>query len=200
MSSQKNIDEIILKNLGKTGFFVEAGGSVPIEQNNTYLLEKNGWKGLIVEPKIDFNQKYQEIRPNTIVENYVLVSSNFDSDTIMADFSKYMMGSVENIHGFSNFNPTPYSCIPLYKLLEKHNITHVNFLSLDVEGYEEEVLNGIDFHNVFFDVILVELHQKNGKQDDFSFLENYNFTLFEDMSGHFFYINKNSNFLENFVI
>ena len=55
MSSQNNIDNIILKNIGTSGFFIEAGGSDPNDQNNTHLLEINGWKGLVVEPKTEFN-------------------------------------------------------------------------------------------------------------------------------------------------
>jgi hypothetical protein len=39
MSAQNNIDNIILNNVGNTGFFIEAGGSDPNDQNNTILLE-----------------------------------------------------------------------------------------------------------------------------------------------------------------
>jgi hypothetical protein len=76
MGAQFGIDELILKNLGKDKIFVEAGGSHPDDQNNTSLLEKFGWGGLIVEPKLQYNYLYERDRPKTIVENYVLVLMN----------------------------------------------------------------------------------------------------------------------------
>jgi hypothetical protein len=62
MGAQNNIDFDVLEIFGKNKIFVEAGGSDPQDQNNTSLLEKNGWKGLIVEPKKDFNFKYSNLR------------------------------------------------------------------------------------------------------------------------------------------
>ena len=91
MGAQNNIDNIVLNFLGKDKFFVEAGGSHPTDQNNTHLLETNGWRGLIVEPKQDFNLMYQELRPNSLMENYVLVSKNHINEEIEGDFSHYMI-------------------------------------------------------------------------------------------------------------
>ena len=85
MGSQNNIDTIILNNVSEKGFFIEAGGSDPNDQNNTFMLEMNGWNGLIVEPKIDFNLTYQQIRPNSIVENFVLVDFEYKDKTIIND-------------------------------------------------------------------------------------------------------------------
>lgn len=132
--SQINIDQIILNNIQSPGFFIEAGGSHPEDQNNTKLLELNGWKGLIVEPKTDWNDLYRTIRPNSIVENCVLVNKDHQEETIEGDFSQYMMGGVINYHNFANWNPAKHPCAPLSKLLKKHNIFDVTFFSLDVEG------------------------------------------------------------------
>jgi hypothetical protein len=76
MSAQNNIDNIILNNVGNTGFFIEAGGSDPNDQNNTILLESVGWTGLIVEPKPEFNYAYKSMRPNSIIENYFYTFMN----------------------------------------------------------------------------------------------------------------------------
>lgn len=200
MTSQNGIDEIILKNLGTYGFFIEAGGSDPQDQNNTHLLESNGWKGLIVEPKTEFNQSYSLIRPNSIIENCVLVSSDYKESTIMGDFSHYMMGGVVNTHNFQNWNLSSYPCSTLDFLLKKHDIKEVEFFSLDVEGYEIEVLNGINFSDVFFHVIVVENHEQKGQKDDFSFLENFNFEKKFIINQHEFYINKNSKHYDSFSL
>jgi len=207
MGSQNNIDRIILNNVGKFGFFIEAGGSHPFEQNNTSLLESEGWKGLIVEPKTEFNNLYLLDRPNSIVENYVLVSSEYLEKTITGDFSHYMMGGVINTHNLQNWSPQEFPCITLGDLLKKNGINEVTFFSLDVEGYEIEVLKGVDFENVFFHILVIENHdgryvgrtQENGK-DDFTFLEKFGFEKKFVISGHEFFLNKKSKFYESFKI
>lgn len=51
-------------------------------------------------------------------------------------------------------------CIPLKSILEYRRINHVNFLVLDVEGGEMEVLRSIDYSRVRFDVMVVETERK----------------------------------------
>lgn len=193
MGSQNNIDTTVLNLFGKNNIFVEAGGSDPEDQNNTSLLERNGWRGLIVEPKTNFNSKYSQMRKNSILENYVLVSNDYVDETIEGDFRHYMMGGIQNIHGL-DWNPQTYPCTQLHKLLKKHNLNEVHFLSLDVEGYEKEVIDGINFNEVFIHFIVVECHIKNGIRDSFEFLENHGFEKVEESSQHDYYFNKSSKF------
>jgi FkbM family methyltransferase len=191
---------MIIKNLGTNKFFVEAGGSDPEDQSNTSFLEKNGWRGLVVEPKLNFNDMYKRYRPNTILENYVLVSNDHVEDYIEGDFSHYMIGGVLNIHNKS-WNPKPYPAIQLSKLLNKHQITEVHFMCLDVEGYEEQVLKGIDFDEVMIHVLDVENHKLLGVDQDFSFLENIGFKKIGVVeNSHEIYVNKNSPYIETFQI
>lgn len=49
---------------GSNGYFLDLGCSNPIEINNTYLLENNGWKGLLFDIDADFISKCQKIRKN----------------------------------------------------------------------------------------------------------------------------------------
>jgi len=198
MGAQNNIDEIILKNLGKNKFFVEAGGSDPRDQNNTELLEKNGWNGIIIEPKKEFNDLYRNLRPKSIIENYVLVSNGHKEETIYGDFSHYMMGGVINIHNFDSWNPSEYPCATLDKILKKNHIKEVDFFSLDVEGYENQVLKGINFNEVFFHVIVLEKHIVNGILDNFDYLINFGFDKKLEIKQHEFYINKNSDYKKTF--
>ncbi len=137
------------------------------------------------------------MRPNTVVENYVLVSKNYNEETIMGDFSHYMIGGIINNNISKHWNPTEHKCITLDALLKKHNVTNVDFFALDVEGYEKEVLEGINFDDVFFHLLVIESHDFHGFKDasnDFSFLENFGFENIKNINQHKFYINKKSEF------
>ena len=149
----------------RNGFFVEAGANNGIDQSNTIELENNfGWSGLLIEPNtFKFNQCIFN-RPKSICENYALVSSSYASDTINGDFAhrdnnQSLMGTVEDPGDYcdeflleaknSRKNDYGYIAVPattLDSLLKKHNISKINFLSLDVEGYEISVLNGLDLN------------------------------------------------------
>jgi hypothetical protein len=110
-----------------------------------------------------------------------------------------MMGGVVNIHNL-NWNPSPHKAIQLSKLLKKHNLTEVHFMSLDVEGYEEQVLKGVDFNEVFFHVIDLENHGQRGVVQDFSFLNDFGFEKVGVVeNSHEIYVNKNSPYKETFV-
>lgn len=205
--SQHNIDKIVSEaftnlNNGKLqpGIFLEAGGSNPIAQNNTYFLEQNGWRGLVVEPRTAFNESYKIYRPNTILENYVLVDNTYTDKEIDADLEDDFMGGVPcdftlkdnktvwDYHKRKNLRKFP--CISLQKLLDKHKFTHINFFSLDVEGYERYVLSGVDFNKTTFDLIVLEFHDWT----DFSYLNNYGYFNLGELLGegahHYFYIHQ----------
>lgn len=147
----------------RNGFFVEAGANNGIDQSNTIQLENNfGWSGLLIEPNtFKFNQCISN-RPKSICENYALVSDSYDSDTIDGDFShnddQSLMSLVSDPGDFFDDELLFYKeqrkrdckiiSVPvstMNALLEKHKINNIDFFSLDVEGYEISVLNGLNF-------------------------------------------------------
>jgi FkbM family methyltransferase len=196
MYAQNNLDNIVLSLFKDSSdkIFVEAGGSHPTDQNNTYILEKNGWSGLIVEPKQEFNQQYKDTRPNSKLENFVLVDFEYAHDKISGDFKYYMMGGTINTFEFEDWNPSEYDCCTLQSLLDKHEISNIHFLSLDTEGTEKEILNGIDFEKTFIHLIIVETHIVKGVQTNFDFLLDKNFEKVHQFKQHLFYFNKSSEY------
>lgn len=54
-------------------------------------------------------------------------------------------------------NVTSMTCTTVANILKERGITHVDYLSLDVEGHELQVLKGIDLNTVRIDVITIEV-------------------------------------------
>ena len=149
-----------------TGVYVEVGGSHPFEQNNTYELENAGWSGLVIEPLPIYNELYRTRRPRTFVENYAIVEKEEQESVSFLQICNCTHGSgVADLKNNPNHHLSreqtktiDVPCCTLRKLLQKHNINHIDFLSIDTEGYEHHVLSSIDFAACHINTILIEDH------------------------------------------
>ena len=154
------------------GFFVEAGALDGLFMSNTKILEDLGWGGLLIEPSHKAAEKCKENR-KAIVEECALVSKDFDKETVLGDF---VMDGECGLGAWSSINRQAYGqqvegaftsfmkevdATTLAKVLRKYAIQKVDLLSLDVEGYELEVLKGVDFNEVDIKFILVEVNLRD---------------------------------------
>jgi len=143
------------------GFFVEAGALDGLFMSNTKILEDLGWNGLLIEPSHNAVLKCKENRKAT-VEECALVSSDCIGHIVMGDFSYDGEGG---LGAWSSINRKHYGgqLVPvrartLEEVFDSYGVSKIDFLSLDVEGYELEVLKGIDFKKVDISLILVEVN------------------------------------------
>ena len=157
-NEQGRIDLKILPFLQEieNGFFIEAGALDGLFQSNTKLLEDLGWHGLLVEPS---ESAYNECLKNRkcYIENCALVSSDFTDEFVYGEFN---YNGFQGLGARSSIQPTgvKVKAKTLTNLLDEKNITEVDFISLDVEGYEIEVLKGIDFNRIMVKYMIVEVN------------------------------------------
>jgi FkbM family methyltransferase len=174
-----NIDTKIsekFKDSNGPKFYVEIGANDGVSQSNTKYLELyDGWKGILIEPIPSVFKKLQKNRAarNSFV-NSACCSFEFSSPTMSLIYANLMTVSLEGesdvldryqhakigagslsasdrIHKFTVLAST------MNFILLKHDAPKIiNFLSLDVEGSEIEVLKGIDFNEFVFEYICVE--------------------------------------------
>lgn len=140
----------------KNGFFVECGAFDGLSECSCKFFEETlGWKGLNIEPTPYAYSNLLKNRPNSINENYALSSVNGISSFTNAIHPSYGMhfgnGSLNHskIHmkelidtgcKFETFN---VECIRFIELYKKHSINNIDLFVLDVEGHEEDALQGI---------------------------------------------------------
>ena len=164
--SQIGQDLEVLKfyNNKTDGFFVDIGAYDGITLSNTYLLEKMyNWHGICVEPiPYRFELLYKN-RPNSFCWDYavynksneqVLFDISSDSD-LLSGISNY----IDAYKNLINSNKTQIikNTISLNDLLEKSNAPlFIDYLSLDTEGSELEILKSVDLQKYTFGLIDVE--------------------------------------------
>jgi FkbM family methyltransferase len=160
----QDIEVLKFYNNKKNGFFIEIGASDGIELSNTYLLEtKYEWKGICVEP---IPNKYKLLyinRPNSLCYDYAVYNeSNKQVIFDIANNYDLLSGISKNIDCHKNAvnnNKTQIivNTITLNDLLEKSNAPFfIDYLSLDTEGSELEILKSTDFKKYTFGLIDVE--------------------------------------------
>lgn len=155
------------------GFFIEAGANDGISQSNTKIFEEFfGWRGLLVEPSISAYQKCLVNRPNSIVVNAALSSE--DRLEVSGDFDGHLMSSIDGRRRNNRNNITTIKTRTLTSLLKEYNIDKVDFMSIDVEGFEIDVLRGMDFNIWKPKYILVEING-NDRVDIESILSKYGY-------------------------
>jgi FkbM family methyltransferase len=147
----------------QNGFFVEIGANDGITLSNTYLLETEyNWKGICVEAIPNLFKKLIINRPNSLCcDKAVYNESNKEVIFDIAECS-LLSGISKNIDKHKekvDLNKTiiQVNTISLNDLLHKYNAPKfIEYLSLDTEGSEYEILKMFDFNNHIFGFIDVE--------------------------------------------
>jgi FkbM family methyltransferase len=179
------LNEIFQK---ENGFYIELGANDGIIQSNTAFLNfyKN-WKGILIEPNF---VKYEEClrnRPSNIILNYACVSKDYNEEYIFGDFDNptndSLMSSIDGVR-LGNKNLVKVKAITLEKILDENlKDKSIDFLSLDTEGYELNILKGLNLSKYRPKYILVEVYDWD-YENIIKYLEDNNYKLHSNISNY----------------
>jgi len=145
------------------GFFVEFGATNGVDLSNSYLLEKQlNWQGILAEPGRSWHEKLHENRSCKIDMRCVYSLSGQKisfSDSVEPELSTISAYVNSDAHAVVRKNSIQYEVetISLNDLLEFHCAPkEIDYLSIDTEGSELEILNAFDFSRYDTSIITVE--------------------------------------------
>jgi FkbM family methyltransferase len=167
------IDGKLERYLPTTGVFVEAGANDGYTWSNTYYLERcKGWSGVLIEGIPALSRECRRQRPRSQVFNCALVSPGFDGERVTmtyADLRSLVSGSDAAMEEMirAERQATYEVAVPartLDDVLREAGVGHVDFMSLDLEGFETPALTGLDLQRHGPDWLLVEVLGGGGRQ------------------------------------
>lgn len=182
--SQLSQDLWVLSVLGapKSGFFVEFGATNGIDLSNTYLLEKSfGWQGILAEPAKCWWNELARQRWAVIDHRCVWSQSGVDlmfNETKIEELSTINEFSSADRHSIRRQRGKVYSVetVSLLDLLDGHSAPAViDYLSIDTEGSEYEILSHFDFSRYTFRLITVEHNYSENRLAIFDLLTTHGY-------------------------
>ena len=192
----------------KNGFYVDVGAHDGVTINNTLYFERNlNWTGINIEPIKTVFDKLSINRPTNININCAICNYEGETDFFLNTEYTEMISGIKDTYDSRHLQRLVYennimgskteivtvNTKRLQTILDQNNVNHINYLSIDVEGAEFEVIKSINFNNVFIDVIGFENNYHDISIPIVKYLEDKNFIVIHE-SMDIFMINRNSIF------
>jgi FkbM family methyltransferase len=179
-----------VSGLDKPGFFVEFGASDGVALSNSHILEKHfGWTGILCEPSTGWHDALKKNRSCTIDTRCVYSVSGEKisfSENYLGELSAITALAEPNANGVLKRTTSSYvvETVSLLDLLKFHNAPKfIDFLSIDTEGSEFEILSSLDYDKYNIKIITCEHNYTSFREKIFELLTSKNYKRkFENLS------------------
>lgn len=174
ISYAQNFEDVMLwralKHI-KGGFYIDVGANHPEVDSVTKAFYDHGWRGINIEPVRQWFEQLVEQRPRDI--NLQLAAGARAGEITLYELpdtglSTHRLDYAERHEAERGYTKREIR-VPmetLTEICERHSVSCVHFLKIDVEGAEREVLEGIDFERICPWIILLEATLPNSQQED----------------------------------
>jgi FkbM family methyltransferase len=144
-----------------TGTYIDIGAGHPVADNVSFWFYERGWAGVVVEPQAELAALYPQLRPRDTLVRALIGRESGEHDFYL----------VERLHGFSTiieqhaqrakvfgagYRTLRLPVVTLASLCETQGVNEIDFLKIDVEGAEADVLFGGDWSRFRPKVIVAE--------------------------------------------
>lgn len=169
--SQAGEDALVLELLGASGLYLDIGANHPFKGSNTYLLYEHGWSGLTVDPIKLLCEQHRRLRPRDVCLNAAVSDrpgQEIFHELNPSGFSTFDTRAADELtHAGRAVRAGTYE-VPVVRATDVWNQSfpalRADLISIDTEGFELEVIDGLDFKILEPRVVLVEFQAATGSE------------------------------------
>lgn len=180
----------------KNGFFVEIGANDGVTLSNTKFFEDMGWEGVCVEP---LPKSFEKLKLNRKCACHNKVISNLDgeveflkidgySEMLSGILNKYDTRHLERVNRELKTYGGNKEIIKIESVKFSNLITekNIDYISIDVEGSEMDIIKSIDFnkHNIY----CISVENNYGEKNIEDYLNGFGYKLIKVVGADNFFI------------
>ena len=160
-------EDMVLRRIfeKKNGFYVDVGAHHPKRFSNTYFFYEKGWKGINIDAMPGSMNAFEKVRPRDINIEVPISSKKQKlkyygfNEPALNGFSKELSEQRNNSRGYDIIFTRDLQTQTLQNVLDTHLPKEqiIDFLSIDVEGLDFDVIKSIDLNKVRPRLILIEI-------------------------------------------
>jgi len=176
-----------------SGFYIDVGAGHPVADNVSCWFYLKGWRGIVVEPQRQLIELYPLVRPRDIPVPKLLARAPGEVDFHLVErLTGFSTISDEHARNAEKFGARYRTCrmpmTTLAAICEEHDVGQIDFLKIDVEGAEGDVLAGGDFRRFRPRVVVLEALAPGTMAENFAGWEpllldqGYVFALFDRLN------------------
>lgn len=211
VSYAQNFEDVMLWRALKhvvRGFYIDIGAQDPVIDSVSLAFYEHGWRGIHVEPTQQYSTKLREARPDETVEqiaigNTVGLLKFYEFEDTGLSTADPAIARQHQEDGYVVI-ATEVPTVSMDVLLDRYGDRDLHWLKLDVEGFEESVLESWRMSAVRPWVLVIEStrpgtqEQSHGEWEDIVLSKGYTFAYFDGLNR--FYVHRDHSDLLPFFV
>ena len=179
----------LMTDISSNRLFLDLGANDGVNGSSTYLLEKNGWRGMTVEPNTNLIPSLISNRPNSLIlacavgeERGIMTLQTSEVHTLgslISDESSYQLRRLASESGgYCKIKRLPVAVITIKDIIQSfHNMyfSFPDFVKIDIEGFEDIAIK--DLFETACRPAVIEIENNERQTDTAEILQGAGYSL-----------------------